>query len=379
VILQIVAVTAGLGLVIAGLGLALLRVLRGRSIGVMLAVVAVVTVAATLAGVVAITIEMIIDSHPKDVVLTVVAVAGLVGLGVAMAVARQVVAASRRLVAAVEALSPSRDFVPPAGRLPAELETISKALEQAYERLREGRERERALEGARRELVAWVSHDLRSPLAGMRAMAEALEDGVVHDSDTVRRYHGQIRLEVDRLSHMVDDLFELSRIHAGTLRLSPRRIGLGDLVADALAGVEALAKAKGVHLTGEAEPVLPVYADAAELGRALRNLVVNAIRHTPEDGTVEVRAVADERTASLSVADGCGGISEDDLPRVFEVAFRGEAARTPGPDRGAGFGLAIARGIVEAHEGAIAVVNEGAGCRFDIRLPISDEPVSGQI
>jgi signal transduction histidine kinase len=371
VILQIVAVTAGLGLVIAGLGLAGLWLLRGRSIGIMLAVVAVVTVVATLAGVVAITIEMIIDGHPKDVVLTVVAVGGLVGVGVALVVARQVVAASRRLVAAVEALSPSRDFVPPPGRLPAELETISKALDQAYERLREGRERERALEGARRELVAWVSHDLRTPLAGMRAMAEALEDGVVKDAETVRRYHNQIRLEVDRLSHMVDDLFELSRIHAGALRLSPRRIGLGDLVADALAGVEALAKAKGVRLTGEAEPVLPVYADAAELGRALRNLVVNAIRHTPEDGTVVVRAVADEHTVRLSVADCCGGIPEDDLPRVFEVAFQGEAARTPGPDRGAGLGLAITRGIVEAHEGAIAVVNEGAGCRFEIRLPIS--------
>ncbi|GAA3787799.1 HAMP domain-containing sensor histidine kinase [Sphaerisporangium flaviroseum] len=370
-ILQIVAVTAGLGLVIAGLGLALLWLLRGRSIGIMLAVVAVVTVAATLAGVVAITIEMIIDGHPKNVVLTVVGVAGLVGLGVAMVVARQVVAASRRLVAAVEAVSPSSDFVPASGRLPAELETISRALEQAYERLREGRERERALEGARRELVAWVSHDLRTPLAGMRAMVEALEDGVVADEKTVRRYHNQIRLEVDRLSHMVDDLFELSRIHAGALRLVPRRIGLGDLVADALAGVEALAKAKGVRLTGEAAPVLPVYADAAELGRALRNLVVNAIRHTPEDGTVVVRAVADDGTVRLSVADCCGGIPEDDLPRVFDVAFRGEAARTPGPDRGAGLGLAIARGIVEAHEGAIAVVNEGAGCRFEIRLPIS--------
>ncbi|WP_405142707.1 HAMP domain-containing histidine kinase [Sphaerisporangium sp. NBC_01403] len=370
-ILQIVAVTAGLGLLIGGLGLTGLWLLRGRSIAITLAVVAVVTVAATLAGVVAITIEMIIDGHPKNVVLTVVAVAGLVGLGVAMVVARQVVGASRRLVAAVEAVSPSRDFTPPPGRLPAELETISRALDQAYERLREGRERERALEGARRELVAWVSHDLRTPLAGMRAMVEALEDGVVDDTATVRRYHNQIRVEVDRLTHMVDDLFELSRIHAGALRLSPRRIGLGDLVADALAGVEALAKAKGVRLTGEAEPVLPVYADAAELGRALRNLVVNAIRHTPEDGTVVVRAVADEGTVRLSVADCCGGIPEDDLPRVFEVAFRGEAARTPGPDRGAGLGLAIARGIVEAHEGAIAVVNEGAGCRFEIMLPIS--------
>ncbi|MDH2425698.1 HAMP domain-containing sensor histidine kinase [Sphaerisporangium sp. TRM90804] len=371
-ILQILAVTAGLGLAISGLGLGVLWMLRGRSIGMVLAVVAVITVSATLAGVVAITIEMVIEGRSRDIVLTVVAVGGMVGLGVSTVVARRVVAASRKLVAAVEAVPPSLAFTPPSGPLPAELSTISQALDQAYERLREGRERERALEGARRELVAWVSHDLRTPLAGMRAMVEALEDGVVTDDATVRRYHNQIRVEVDRLSHMVEDLFELSRIHAGALRLSPSRIGLGDLVADALAGVEALAKAKGVRLSGDAQPALPVYADAAELGRAVRNLVVNAIRHTPEDGTVVVRAVAGDRTARLSVADCCGGIPEDDLPRVFDVAFRGEAARTPGPDGGAGLGLAIARGIVEAHQGAIAVVNEGAGCRFDIVLPLSE-------
>ncbi|GII63456.1 two-component sensor histidine kinase [Sphaerisporangium krabiense] len=378
-ILQIVAVTGGLGLVIAALGLALLWVLRGRSIGITLAVVAVVTVAATLAGVVAITIEMVIDGHPKDVVLTVVAIAGLVGLGVALVVARRLVAVSRGLVAAVEAVSPSRDFVPPPGRLPAELQTISEALDQAYRRLREGRERERALEGARRELVAWVSHDLRTPLAGMRAMVEALEDGVVRDPRTVSRYHEQIRLEVDRLSHMVDDLFELSRIHAGALRLAPRRVGLGDLVADVLAGVEALAGARKVRLAAEAGPALPIRADAEELGRALRNLVVNAIRHTPEDGTVVVRAVADDEVVRLSVADCCGGIPEADLPRVFDVAFRGETARSPGRDRGAGLGLAIARGIVEAHEGAIAVVNEGPGCRFEISLPLSGGPLAGPV
>jgi signal transduction histidine kinase len=371
VILQIIAVTGGLGLIIAALGLVVLRGLRRRSIGVMLAVVAVVTVTATLAGVVAITMEMIIEGRPRNIVLTVVAIGGLVGLGVALINARRVVMASRRLVAALDQVSPSGRFDPPDGPLPAELETISRALEQAYERLRLGREREQTLESARRELVAWVSHDLRTPLAGMRAMAEALEDGVADDPDTVKRYHTQIRLEVDRLSGMVDDLFELSRIHAGTLRLSRNKVGLGDLVADALAGVEPLARAKRVRLSGEADAVLPVDADAGELSRAVRNLVVNAIRHTPADGTVSVRAVACGKVASVSVLDCCGGIPEGDLPRVFDVAFRGEAARTPGPDGGAGLGLAIARGIVEAHEGEIGVINEGPGCRFEIRLPLS--------
>ncbi|GAA2876181.1 HAMP domain-containing sensor histidine kinase [Streptosporangium fragile] len=373
--LVIVAVTAGLGLLVAVVGLGVMWLLRERSIGAMLAVVAVVTVVATVGGVIAITLKMIIEGTPRDIVLSVVAVGGLVGLGVATVLARRVVAASRRLVDAVQAVPPSGEFTPPGG-LPAELGTIAKTLDQAYRRLRLAHERERALESARRELVAWVSHDLRTPLAGMRAMAEALEDGVVDDPETVARYHRQIRLEVDRLADMVDDLFELSRIHAGALRLSRSRIGLGDLVADALAGVEQLARAKGVRLTGELGPMAPVQADAGELSRALRNLVVNAIRHTPGDGTVWVRAAVRDGVACLSVADCCGGIPPDDLPRVFDVAFRGEAARTPrsdgaGAGAGAGLGLAIARGIVEAHQGSIGVVNTGPGCRFEIRLPLS--------
>ncbi|MFF4988673.1 sensor histidine kinase [Streptosporangium saharense] len=368
--LEIVAVTAGLGLLVALTGLGVMRLLRERSIGVMLAVVAVVSVVATVGGVVAITLKMIIAGGSRDIVLSVVAVGGLVGLGVATVLARRVVAASRKLVDAVHAVPPTGEFTPPRG-LPAELDTIARTLEEAYERLRLGHERERALESARRELVAWVSHDLRTPLAGMRAMAEALEDGVVSDPETVGRYHTQIRLEVDRLAGMVGDLFELSRIHAGALRLSRSRIGLGDLVADALAGAEPLARAKGVRLAAQAERVVPVEADAGELSRALRNLVDNAIRHTPHDGTVWVRASAEEGTACLSVADCCGGIPAEDLPRVFDVAFRGEAARTPATDgAGAGLGLAIARGIVEAHEGTIDVVNAGPGCRFEIRLPL---------
>ncbi|WP_336212514.1 sensor histidine kinase [Nonomuraea sp. LPB2021202275-12-8] len=363
---MIVAVTAGLGLLVAALGIGVMWLLRTRSIGVMLAVVVVVAVVATLAGVVAITMRMIIEGPARDIVLSVVAVGGLVGLGVAFVLARRVVGESRRLVAAVGELP----FTAPQG-LPAELRTIANTLEEAYAR-------ERALEGARRELVAWVSHDLRTPLAGMRAMAEALEDGVVSDPETVGRYHGQIKLEVERLSAMVDDLFELSRIHAGALRLSRARIGLSDLVADTLAGAEPLARAKGVLLTADATDTVPVEADAGALGRALRNLVINAIKHTPSDRSVVLRTRVDAGMACLSVSDSCGGIPEEDLPRVFDVAFRGEAARTPTADGGAGLGLAIAQGIVEAHDGVIGVVNDGPGCRFEIRLPLVGAGHSGE-
>ena len=162
-------------------------------------------------------------------------------------------------------------------------------------------------------------------------MAEALEDQVVVDPREVSQYHTQIRREVDRLTLMIDDLFELSRIHAGALRLSRRMVGLEDVVAEVVASAEPVARAKGVRLTGAAVRGMPVFIDTAEMGRALRNLVTNAIRHTPSDGVVDVLAEVQSGMACVSVSDACGGIPPADLPRVFDVAFRGESARTPGP------------------------------------------------
>jgi signal transduction histidine kinase len=362
-LIEVAAYAAGAALLVATVGLALLHVLRGRSVAAQLAVVATATVVSSVAGIVAITVLMMISEHDRNVALTVVLVAGLVSLGVSLLLGRRLIAANRALVQAVRA----DPFRVPRTRLPAELAELAHELAAAYERLDASHRREQALESSRRELVAWVSHDLRTPLAGLRAMAEALEDEVVVDAATVGRYHGRIRVEVDRLSEMVDDLFELSRIHAGALRLSRQRIGLEDLVAEAIAGTEALAEAKGVRLRGKALPGVPVEVDASELGRALRNLVVNAIRHTPHDGTIEVLGELQNGMVCVTVIDACGGIPEQDLSRVFDVAFRGEAARTPGG--GAGLGLAIARGIVEAHAGEIGVTNSWPGCRFVVRLP----------
>ncbi|MGH3323158.1 MAG: sensor histidine kinase, partial [Streptomyces sp.] len=224
--------------------------------------------------------------------------------------------------------------------------------------------RERALEASRRELVAWISHDLRSPLAGLRAMAEALEDGIAEDP---ARYHRQIRGEVDRLSGMVGDLFELSRIQAGSLALSPTRMSVYDLVSDAIAGADPLAVERGVRLADDGVEQLPVEVDGREMTRVLANLLVNAIHRTPADGTVAVAARREADAVVLSVTDGCGGIPADDLPRVFDTGWRGTGARTP--PGGAGLGLAIVRGIVEAHEGRAAVCNVPGGCRFEVTLP----------
>jgi signal transduction histidine kinase len=367
---------AGVGLASAAAGLLCVRLLARRSMATLLFVVAAVVIASSAVGVEIVAHQMLVSVADRNVVLVVVVMAALAGFAVALVVGHQVTSASRVLLNAVRDVGSIGYFEPPKARLAAEFETLSDELASAHEKIAESRTRERALEASRRELVAWVSHDLRTPLAGLRAMAEALEDGVVVDFETVTTYHTQIRREADRLSAMIDDLFELARIHAGALRLSRRLVGLDDLVAEALATTEPLARAKGVRLRGSSVRGLPVLVDADEFGRALRNLVSNAIRHTPSEGLVEVQGDVHRGMACVSVVDACGGIPEEALPRVFDVAFRAETARTPGPDNNAGLGLSIARGIVEAHAGQIAVQNMARGCQFVIRLPLarSDAP-----
>jgi signal transduction histidine kinase len=240
---------------------------------------------------------------------------------------------------------------------------------------RQARQRERAAEASRRELIAWISHDLRSPLTGIRAMAEALSDGVVAKPAEVAEYAHRIGAESARVSGMVDDLFELSRITAGALRLTMHAVPLRDVVSDAVAAHTAVARRKGVQVLADAEVWPVVLGSDPELARIVRNLLSNAIRHTPPDGTVQVGLDVDGSDALLRVDDGCGGIPEQELSRVFDVAFRGTAARTPAGDHedvaaGAGLGLAIARGLVEAHSGQIEARNHGDGCRFEVRFPL---------
>jgi signal transduction histidine kinase len=367
---------AAIAVLAAAAGIIVLRLMAARTVATSLTVVAAVTVAATLAGVVVISMEMFISRKDLDVVLAVVVIAGIAGFAVALLLGRRVSAASRLLLVAVGEVGTGGGYCPPQAVLPAELAALSGALQTAHGMLAQARDRERALEASRRELVAWVSHDLRTPLAGLRAMAEALEDQVVTDRPTVSRYHAQIRAETDRLTLMIDDLFQLSRIHAGKLTLARQVAGVGELAGEALISAEPLARAKGVTLSGSAVPGVAVSADPAEFGRALLNLVVNAIRHTPPGGAVEIHAGQEAGMATVSVSDSCGGIPAEHLPRVFDVGFRGETARTPVTGEGAGLGLSIARGIIEAHRGQIAVRNVAGGCQFTIRLPLAAGPAT---
>jgi signal transduction histidine kinase len=356
---------AAMGALAAGLaGAGALWLLRKRSVADSLAVVAVVTVAAMLAGTLSVARAMFLSDHDLGVVTAVCAIAAVISLSMALLLGRRVVAGSRALTAATRAFGDSDSFAAPRHAPTAELAELGRELAATSAKLAESRERERALETSRRELVAWISHDLRTPLAGLRAMAEALEDGVAADPT---RYHTQIRTEVERLTSMVGDLFELSRIQAGVLALTPARMSVYDLVGDAIAGADALARQHGVCLVGQGVEPVPVEVDGREMTRVLANLLVNAIHRTPADGTVAVAAHREADSVVLSVTDGCGGIPPEELHRVFDTGWRGTAARTP--PAGAGLGLAIVRGIVEAHHGQAAVRNVPGGCRFEVRLP----------
>ena len=354
----------------AGLcGLALAYVVRRRSFRWQIAVVALTAVLAVVAAVVGTARAMFLSDHDLSVVLWVVVVAGVVALAVSAVVGMAFTRWSRSMRDDARRFGDSGRF-DAGSRGPAELQELSDELAQTARRLQESREREQRLETSRRELVSWVSHDLRSPLAALRAMTEALEDGLADDP---ARYHRAIRAEVDRMVRMVDDLFELSRIHAGVLALNLQPVAVGDVVSEALAGADPVARAGRVRLGGQVDDGLFVTADPGELSRVVSNLLMNAIRHTPADGAVEVTGRSVDDAVELSVRDGCGGLSADDMARVFDVAWQGTPARTPTPDspigRGAGLGLAIVKGIVEAHRGSVAVANEEPGCRFVVRLP----------
>ncbi|MFC4495169.1 sensor histidine kinase [Streptomyces ovatisporus] len=405
--LLLIALYAALGAAAVGLaGLVALRALRRRSVAVSLAVLTAVAVGSMLAGTMSVAWAMLLNKHDLGVVTTVCAMAAVTATVTALLLGRWVIGGHRALEQAARALGDAGDegvlgadgedpgdhsppggeavsphvrasgrvhtnplprgggYVPPATPMPAELASLSRQLADTSNRLAASRERERALEASRRELVAWISHDLRSPLAGLRAMAEALEDGIAEDPS---RYHRQIRGEVERLTGMVGDLFELSRIQAGSLTLSPTRMSVYDLVSDAIAGADALAVERGVRLAEEGVEQVPVQVDGREMTRVLANLLVNAIHRTPADGTVAVAARQEAGAVVLSVTDQCGGIPTHDLPRVFDTGWRGTDARTP--TEGAGLGLAIVRGIVEAHRGRAAVRNVPGGCRFEVTLP----------
>lgn len=255
-----------------------------------------------------------------------------------------------------------------------ELAALARSFNLMAERLEKAAARRERLEQGRRDLIAWTSHDLRTPLASLRLVIEALVDGVADDEMTRRRYLQTAQREIRNLSDLIDDLFELSQLESGHVELRLQRSSLGDLLSDTLGTLQPVARRREVQLEGEVSSgVDPVLIDPEKIQRVLYNLVSNAIRHTPAGGHVRLGAAASgPGQVRVTVSDSGEGIAAADLPQVFERFWRGERARTREQDgeRGAGLGLAIARGLVEAHRGRIEVRSRpGEGAQFSFTLP----------
>ena len=253
-----------------------------------------------------------------------------------------------------------------------EVAALSTTFNQMAEQLQLADQKQRELESMRRDLIAWVGHDLQTPLASMRAILEALSDGVVDEPEMVKRYLLTAQRDVMSLSALIDDLFQMSQLDAGGFPLHRAPASLSDLVSDTLESFSQLAKQQEITLEGQVESdVDPVLMDTQAIGRVFNNLISNALRHTPGQGRVSVWVRRAGPGVDVTVSDTGEGIRSQDIPHIFERFYRGDASRSRSRGTsGAGLGLAIARGIVQAHGGDIQVQSEsGKGTQFTFHLP----------
>ncbi len=350
------ALIVALGTLATGLlGALLLR--RLPTLRMQLAGLGLLAVGLPLAAVLVSGVVMFDSAHD----LTILLVAGACSTGAlvaALLLSSSILAGLERVRGASSALAHGdlAARVPDGG--PAELAELAASFNAMASRVED-------LFDARRQLVAWASHDLRTPLANMQAMLEALEDGLAPPE----HYLPALREQVRTLSMLVDDLFELARIDAGALTLELRETPIGDLIRTCLQGLEAEARSRHVSLSAEIDGDAPVLCAPDKVERVLLNLLTNALRHTPSDGSVAVTLESLESDVRVSVEDTGAGIPPESLRRVFDRFWRGDPARSR-QDGGAGLGLAIARGLVEAQGGRIWAENAAyGGARVSFTLP----------
>lgn len=250
-----------------------------------------------------------------------------------------------------------------------EIALLARTFNQMAEQLQAAARQQHELETLRRDLIAWAGHDLQTPLASVQAVVEALADGVVEDPETAQRYLRTAQKNIHALSVLIDDMFQMAQLDAGGMPLERAENSLSDLISDTMESFSELAARQGVELQGSVDARIdPVIMDAQRIGRVLNNLVSNALQHTPTGGRVSVRASRQPQAVLVEVTDTGQGIRSEDLPFIFDRFYRGEKSRSRSTG-GAGLGLAIAKGIVEAHGGQIGVENAVQGTRFYFTIP----------
>ena len=304
---------------------------------------------------------MFVSAHDVLVIAGIATLAGIVAVRAATLFAGGVMEDIERLRATLVAVGEGAREPAAATGGDDELADLTRAANVAIAKLA-------AAEEARRGLIAAVSHDLRTPITSLRLLAEAVDDEIV-DGETRARYLAGMRTHIDALSALIDDLFEFSRLEAGDIAWTMQRVRLDELVGETVEAMRVQAAAKRVEVRAAVPAGIgPAHAHPEQLQRVLFNLIQNAIRHTPADGSVTVSAEAADDRLEIEVADTGDGIAAPDFDHVFEPFFRGgsEAARTR---NGAGLGLAISRAIVEAHGGRIWVEEAPRGARVRFSLP----------
>ncbi|MBV9803231.1 MAG: HAMP domain-containing histidine kinase [Solirubrobacterales bacterium] len=312
---------------------------------------------------------MVVSTRGAVVVAAIVVGAGLI----AIVAARQVAGGIMRDVEAIRdglvAVGRGRREVTIETSAHDELAELASAANVMIDQLREGEAGRDQSEAARRDLIAAVSHDLRTPITSLRLLADAVGDDIVEDAETRRGYMRRMGTHIDALSVLIDDLFELSRLEAGDISWTIEQVPLHELVGETVEAMRVQAEAKGVAVLAEVpETLKPAQANPEKLQRVLFNLIQNAIRHTPADGSVVVRAEPGPSGIEFEVADTGDGIAPEERERVFTAFYRGgtDAART---SPGAGLGLAVSRAIVEAHGGRIWLADAAVGTRVRFSLP----------
>jgi signal transduction histidine kinase len=354
------AVIVSLSTLAAGIALAL-ALRRLPTVRLQLAALALLAVGLPLASVILGGLVMF-HMHDDVKVLAVAAASASTALAAALLVAARIARRLGSLEAAAEELAGGALEARAPTQGPRELAHVGEAFNTMASNLE-------ALFDARRQLVAWASHDLRTPVASIQAMLDAIDDGLASSEE----YAPALRQQTRTLALLVDDLFELARIDSGELTLELRQAQLSQLISRCVCGLEAEARARRVHLTSQLHDSLPDVRCAPEhLQRVLYNLLTNALRHTPSDGSVVVRAQQRTGELEISVEDTGVGLTSEAQRRVFERFWRADASRARA-NGGAGMGLAIARGFVEAQGGRIWAENrpEG-GARFAFTLPIAE-------
>lgn len=375
-LLELAGLLAVTGLVSAGVGYLSHRMGWWRqfpSLGQALALTYLLAAGLTLLNVWLTARLMFINEHDLALATLLLLFASIISVSFGYFISTSLTQSLQNLALGAERLSEG-DFsvrVPEEGR--DEIAHLARMFNTMASRLEEARRAELALDEARRNLVAWASHDLRTPLASLRAMLDALGEGVVEDAETVARYLRQSQQEINRMSVLIDNLFELAQMDTGGLELQCETASLTDLISDTLEGFAARAREGRLSLTGEVAPgVDPVWMAPDKISRVLHNLIENALRYTPPGGNIHVRAGVEDGRVVVSVQDDGAGIPPEDLPLIFDPFYRGEKSRSREGygSGGAGLGLAIARGIVEAHGGEIGAESApGQGARMWFSLP----------